>query len=513
MKLQLYSQEVDSMNHCLAEGSVVSIKEPYLKVTSDAGFGLRIDHVSATKSWNFDLSADDWKLKGNEWFNKGNYHYANDWALEASPSADEAITIRLNRALTHLRAHKFEVALRDLDVQPAEPKLLEKALYRKAQALYHLGRFRGCSEQQKGKYNFKRMQVEAAKNFAPELDHATYVGPVVVKMTKSHGRGFFTTAAVKAGDLLLCEKAFAYAFYDANNRKHTLSMVINTETNVVSTHTQAQLVVSIVQKLFKNPKMGEAFTNLHHGGYQPVRVSEADGLPVVDTFLLERIVSLNCFGCPLPSRGYHIETRGVEEAAPSFDERFHSNGIWTAASYLSHSCDSNSRRSFLGDVMVVRATCDMPADTEVTFSYLSPEVDASNGANAMMKPIDMKHWGFKCTCIICTDLVQTDKKQLRKRQRISESLTKTFNSLSPANIESVITALGETFRRPLSEVPDITRWNPAHFLAALYSSRGDPRKCIEFSLKGLASRGYVIEGGEIPGINGKTSKHAKLVIN
>jgi hypothetical protein len=33
------------------------------------------------------------------------------------------------------------------------------------------------------------------------------------------GRGLFTTQAVKAGDLLFCEKAFAHAFHDENGSK------------------------------------------------------------------------------------------------------------------------------------------------------------------------------------------------------------------------------------------------------------------------------------------------------
>ncbi|RDW63192.1 TPR domain protein [Aspergillus mulundensis] len=563
IKLQLYNQDIDSMKHCLAEGSVVVIKEPYLKATADGGFGIRVDHVSDAKflsahddliplAWRdkvmeIDISADGWKLKGNEWFNKGNYHLAKDCysrALESFPSANEAITIKLNRALSHFRAHEGEAALRDLDVQPAEPRLLEKALYRKAQALYQLGRFRECcethktlaerfpenanaksefsraiarlAEQQKGKYNFKRMQLEAEKHVPPQLDHATFIGPVIVKMTKSRGRGLFTTDAVKAGDLLLCEKAFAYAFYDAKNPKQDLALLVNTETDVITLGTQAQLVALIAQKVYKNPNMGEAFTNLHHGKYQAVCVSEVDGLPIVDTFLLERTMSLNCFGCPLSSRADHLEALHIKGATDEIDEEFHSCGIWTMASYINHSCDSNARRTFIGDMMIIRATCDIPADTEVTFWYRSPLNDSTDGPSSMAKPMAMEHWGFKCSCIICTDIAQTDKKELKKRKRIFESLMKAFGShaqpLDAARIESLIAALAETYPRPASEVPPIAVWSAALSLAAVYTTRGDPRKAIEFNLKGLASLGYVIEGVQIPVSIGKRANRVKLVV-
>ncbi len=59
------------------------------------------------------------------------------------------------------------------------------------------------------------MLAEAERKFPnPDMDRADFVGPIEVRPCKNpeHGRGLFSTRAVKAGDLLLCEKAFCAAF-------------------------------------------------------------------------------------------------------------------------------------------------------------------------------------------------------------------------------------------------------------------------------------------------------------
>ena len=51
------------------------------------------------------------------------------------------------------------------------------------------------------------------------MDAATYLGPIEVQGSDGKGRGLFATRDVKAGELLLCEKAFAlvHGFTDAKN--------------------------------------------------------------------------------------------------------------------------------------------------------------------------------------------------------------------------------------------------------------------------------------------------------
>lgn len=212
--------------------------------------------------------------------------------------------------MAFFQVDEWDAALRDLDAVPAGPKS-DKALRGKAQTLYHLRRFReSCdvltklckkhpedagakkdfreaitrlAEQKKGGYNFKIMQEKASKTNPPLLDHATWIGPVTVRQTKSQGRGLFTTESVKVGDLLLCEKAFAYATEHPTRPRWGSSLHVNTETGTTIRGGQLALTSSTIEKLYKNPSLASAITDLHSGGFKQVSTDLIDGKPVVDT--------------------------------------------------------------------------------------------------------------------------------------------------------------------------------------------------------------------------------------
>jgi hypothetical protein len=89
---------------------------------------------------------------------------------------------------------------------------------------------------------------------------------------------------MKAGDLILCEKAFSHAHVDdAEESNASLTLLMNVETEKAFMGGQADLIRLITQKLYKNPSMAAAFTDLHHGDYQTVDTMFVDGQPVVDT--------------------------------------------------------------------------------------------------------------------------------------------------------------------------------------------------------------------------------------
>ncbi|KAK2765676.1 hypothetical protein FQN54_008532 [Arachnomyces sp. PD_36] len=517
LMLQLYNQanEFSADSH-ISQGTVIIVKEPYLKVMSDGDYGLRVDHLSdvvfipeydsrVPLHWRQQgieekRTADDWKTRGNGFFNEAGYHFAVECyskALDSSPTDDEAITIKLNRALTFLKTHQFDAALRDLDIASTGPKPSEKALFRKSQGLYCLRRFReSCdvhavlsreypensaakgefaramarlTEQESGKYQFKRLQLEARKIRPPKLDHATYIGPVAVRPTESRGRGLFTTEAVKAGDLLFCEKAFAYAFYDSDDANKALPLLINAQTEAMTMGSQAELIEKIVQEIYKNPSRMSMFTGLYHGSYEPVSVTEVDDKPVVDTFLAERIMSLNCFGCPTSSRKSHMRLLKEEAQPENRVEKFHSCG-------------------------------DLAPNTEITFWYRSPLDNKSNETH-----MDLKHWGFKCSCVICQDRQATVKADLTMRTKLRADMLKLFQNgkrSSPAKLEALLSRFAETYTQPAPDVPRLGMWDPYLALSRMYAAYNQPQKAIDFTLKTLESLGYIIKGGNLPHTSG-----------
>ncbi|KAK4652413.1 hypothetical protein QC762_610930 [Podospora pseudocomata] len=337
--LQLYHQ-VEMMEDILIPGGILIIKDPYLKLTADGRHGLRVDHVSdvvfllahdkrVPSCWHSELtnpqlkSADFWKTKGKEFFGQSRYqaaveHYTR--ALVSSPRADECHIIKLNRSLAFLRTNSSDAALVDVNsvLEVANGKTKEKALFRKAQALYSLQSYRECCEALKalcldypdnaaakvklseavsrlaehttGKYQFKKLHAEAARLRPPQLDHATYIGPVEIRQSGSRGRGLFTTKAVKTGDLLFYERAFAYAFHEGegtsgDSSRLMMNLLIDVNANSFTSVAQPELITMLVQKLYRNPSLTSAVKGLHCGSYSPVQgtFDIIDGMPVIDS--------------------------------------------------------------------------------------------------------------------------------------------------------------------------------------------------------------------------------------
>jgi hypothetical protein len=250
-----------------------------------------------------------------------NRRLINGWnrysdALGQPATAHEIEILKRNRSLAFLKTKQFDAALSDTGFPNFNLNPSEKAMFRAAEALYNLERFIECcqvlellrthfprntqalevlgraqsrsQENMTGVYNFKELQRNAKKLRPPQLDHATYIGPVEIRQTESKGRGMFVTKAVKAGDLLLCEKAFSYAYLDEgagseDKSSSKMTLLMNPETNQGVMGTQADLIKLIVQKLYHNPSLAPAFTALYHGTYESASTLVVDEKPIVDT--------------------------------------------------------------------------------------------------------------------------------------------------------------------------------------------------------------------------------------
>lgn len=228
-------------------------------------------------------------------------------AIKTADTPEEEQLARLNRSLANLRLERPEKALSDATHGDDTTASSEKSLFREARALYELGHFQKSleklqellvshpgnaaassevertkarlQEQGPGHYNFRRMYKQAKKT-PPLIDCATFSSPVEVREAPGKGRGLFTTVPVSAGQLLLCEKAFAYGFEEEGGR---FGVLMNINTMKASAGGQARLWPQIVQKLYQGHVHTREFQDLHCGDYTPVTISEADGMPVVDT--------------------------------------------------------------------------------------------------------------------------------------------------------------------------------------------------------------------------------------
>lgn len=89
--------------------------------------------------------------------------------------------------------------------------------------------------------------------------------PISIKMTDGRGHSLFTTTSVKAGDLLLCEKAIAYLRRGAGNLRD-----------------EADLVLMVIQKLWQNSSLETQIDHLDFKTGKPIIQKLPDRSIIVD---------------------------------------------------------------------------------------------------------------------------------------------------------------------------------------------------------------------------------------
>jgi len=216
--------------------------------------------------------------------------------------------------MAYLKDDRFDAALVDCDAVLNVDSNVEKAMYRAGQALYALRRFPECEqvldrlcsqypsnseahrelkrvrhrlrESETGAYDFQIINEEVQHAQPPYLDHAGYIGPVTLQQSAGRGRGLFASRNIKAGELILCEKALVYCFANVEEQpgeRSGMDVLINLETNRVTIGNQAALIQATIQKLDRNPSLATIVRDLYHGNYQSVSTTEIDSRPIIDT--------------------------------------------------------------------------------------------------------------------------------------------------------------------------------------------------------------------------------------
>ncbi|KAI2469361.1 hypothetical protein F4781DRAFT_220375 [Annulohypoxylon bovei var. microspora] len=559
--LQLYNQPdeaVVSKDHILKEGDVCLLKEPFFKATVDGQYSLRVDHVSdiiwlqetdtrIPLKWrkrilSLDEGSQDIRLQGNAAVQKRDWAEAEILytdAIRAAKTAEEEQLAHLNRSLANLHLERSEKALDDAakgNTSADSPS--EKSLFREAKALYALQKFSPClekllelvrsnpknsdawaeikrvkqrvREQETGAYQFSSMYKQAEAT-PPLIDCATYVGSIAIRDSPGRGKGVFTTKRVKAGELLLCEKAFGYCYVgeDSPIGQEKMTVLINLNSKTMCMGGQANLITQIVQKIYHNHEGAEVFTDLHHGDYAKVATSEVDGSPVVDTFLVAKIIQLNCFGSPRSSFKTVMErTSGAKKDSGS---SYTTCGIWPLASRINHSCVTNCRRSFVGDMMLVRACEDLEPGAELFHGYQHLEPNETY-AEAQK---NLESWGFVCACALCLDRKSTPPETVRERKALCQSLKPVLRVGSSvaqlARAAKILEALEKTYDTGAS-VPRFEMWDPYFRLGGELVARNKSAEGLEMLLRGLEALGYVIVAYPPRDTGGKNKKKVALEI-
>ena len=241
----------------------------------------------------------------------------------------------------------------------------EKALFRASRANYGLARYSEASVQliqlkelypsnvaaakdlkrceqrlkeQSGSYDFAAMLDEAIRKCpAPDMDRASYVGSVEVRQCaiKSHGRGLFTTKDVKAGELLLVEKAFSAAFPDGDLAAAPVDSVTGSLSKESLLKMRAELATFTYLKLQLNPSLKKKFARLFPGPDAHEDVDLELGHAVVDDDFVNRRIVYNAFAFPMLSKDFHWRASHYDDHKSNEEKDPNGcTGMWIQASFI-----------------------------------------------------------------------------------------------------------------------------------------------------------------------------------
>lgn len=136
------------------------------------------------------------------------------------------------------------------------------------------------SEQEHGKYDFLAVSNTVSTKHN-RLNHASFLANVELRDRPGKGRGVFATKDLKAGDLVICEKAFLVTFFSDDVAEVYTLLDLNTNTGVMGT--QATLLFGLTQKLLHNPTAATAFCDLYDGtSSSKPKMMQVDGMNAVE---------------------------------------------------------------------------------------------------------------------------------------------------------------------------------------------------------------------------------------
>jgi len=364
--------------------------------------------------------AEGRRVEGNAKFAEGDYLgaiAAYDETLKLNPKDGSAYA---NKAECYLRARVFEMALENAskayECAASDDKSSKlKALYKKAMALNGMARYTdaekvvdegialACEEADAPtRKTLEKVKLECVmlkeQAFTGAYDLgalylnrmsasfrrcADYIGPVKVSKLTNGRRGVVTTSAVSAGELLMVQSPLSVASFGKTVEQ-----------------------------------------NLVRGLYEAARAHAADwailqALPTSSEDEEKDAPSMNVFR-------KHINAANKENAVPQTPEELAflpkvvANcaisgrklcGVWALPSFMNHSCAPNAHRINVGSIMLVFASKDLPAGSEVTIKYydtLIPKADRDAFA---------KRRGYSCNCVRCAvestgDVSEDEKKKL-----------------------------------------------------------------------------------------------------
>jgi len=326
-------------------------------------------------------------------------------------------------------------------------------------------------EEEHGNYDFKAM-YESLNSQNVHLDRGSFLRRTFIDESEHHGRGLFAAEDIKAGELVFVEKATFMP-----NQYEPL-------------RASASLYAMMVRQLCDNPSLANTLLKMHPGEeYQRsgLEGTIVDSVPIVDVFLVEGIRTKNCFSLPLST---------LDDTKQSGQEGRLAKGLWVHAACMNHSCVPNTMRSFLGDMIISRATKNIAKGEELFQVYVpvKPLIDA--------RTLQYKNsWGFECNCPLCMIERTSPDSMLAKRVEVLNTVEKACNKRNSTkglvpdstirNIEKLQKQLEDLHEPEVFDgMPRLMLVYPCNWLVEAYRGRKNWPKVIRYAMRVVRNFGF-----------------------
>lgn len=206
---------------------------------------------------------------------------------------------------------------------------------------------------------------------------------------------------------------------------------------------------------------------------------------------MDRVINSNCFGSRRTSDGKLLFAGKLTD-----DHVYTTRGVWLLASRINHMCLGNCRRSFIGDMIIVRACRDLAAGIELRFAYQPafPRTTYEETQKAL------KEWGFVCDCPWCLDRKSATKKALSTRktllldiEAVQKEITgsRMVNHIQLIKLPRLLNEADKTYPKRQGAVR-LELWDAYFTLGYMFVSLHRPKDGAEAIIKGLKALGYDI---------------------
>ncbi|WVQ79145.1 hypothetical protein IAT38_001241 [Cryptococcus sp. DSM 104549] len=414
--------------------TVVLIKEPCVRIGENGGYILAVDVATDIMelpsvspllegvSWSRPLTGraanyswEDYKALGNKEMNEdhpviaanlviGMYGAAYLDASQARKLADNSsfpvTAMQRVRMIWRLANALYGLRMYDKTAQIAEEHKDNADLTNKPPYLVHKLAMR-LKERAEGRYAWE-MMLQALSLFpaSPSIDVAEYSAPVEVRPTPDGSHGLFVKHAVRRGQLLMVAKPLVKC-WASEFSKRALS-ILDPEAEELVEHETFNLVERLAGMVVDNPSLMRVLGGLPtHKDPRPANLADVVPFPdderlqmienaapyAVNKERLRRIVEKNTVPLQLAESSDSTKHHGSEELGVKIGR-----AVFGLPMVAKEVCWGGNFTCYcFGDVMVCRATQDLPAGTELLRSSMPNKIpDRTTNLDALLRTCDCK---------------------------------------------------------------------------------------------------------------------------